>query len=133
MGVDQLLQDCERLNAENVRLKAAMKRRERTSGFPQDEPSKQESAREQPETSESRRSSRAAPAPQSEEAFRTAPTRRSMRTTRRSKAKGMEEPVSTPQADSENIKEKRTVGSYFLTGDEVSEETIPERPKRRGR
>lgn len=136
MGVDQLLQDCDRLNAENVRLREAMKQREAPApaALTLDEP---EDAGDAFGLMEARASRPGSPTPAvsapTDEPAPAPSTKRSVRASRRPKQK-----VSDPVAPSvvgqpEGAKGKRPVGSYFLTAEEVMEETVRDGSKRRGR
>jgi chromosome segregation ATPase len=131
MGVDHLLQDCDRLNAENVRLREAMKQREASApmalvlGEPDD-------AGDAVGLMEAR-ASRPGVSPEPVDEPPPAPsTKRSVRTSRRPKQKVSDPVAPSVRGQPEGAKGKRPVGSYFLTAEEVMEETVRDRSKRRG-
>ncbi len=135
MGVDQLLQDCDRLNAENVRLREAMKQREASvpMALALDEP---DDAGDAVGLMEARASRPGAPSPSvSEPTDEPSPapsTKRSVRASRRPKQKVSDPAAPSVRGQPDGAKGKRPVGSYFLTAEEVMEETVRDRSKRRG-
>ncbi len=135
MGVDQLLQDCDRLNAENVRLREAMRQREASvpMALALDE---LDDVGDAVGLMEARASRPGAASPSvsepAEEPPPAPPTRRSARTSRRPKQKVSDPVAPSVKGQPDRAKGKRPVGSYFLTAEEVMEETVRDTSKRRG-